>query len=137
MQHVSHEHHIVPTATYIKTFFALSILMLVTILAAKVDFPGGVIVNNVIAMAIASVKAFLVIWIFMGIKWATKLTRLWTAAGFITFSLMFLILGDYAFRYDEVVPSWTGRPESSLPRVIDGRKNSVQPDKVDINFRPR
>lgn len=134
---LQHSHHIVPTATYVAVLVALTVLMLATIGASYVNFPGGVLVNNLIAIGIACIKAFLVIWFFMGIKWATKLTRLWAVTGFIVFPLMFIMFCDFFVRFNEVVPSWDGRPDPALPRVIDPVGQSKQPNDVDLGFRPR
>lgn len=130
-------HHIVPTITYIKTLVALAVLMGITIGASYINLPGGIVVNNFVAMLIASIKAFLVMWVFMGLRWATGLARLWAVAGWITFTLMFIIYLDYGTRKYEVVPSWDGRPEPATPRVIDHTKQAGQPDEVDRNFFPR
>jgi len=135
---LQHSHHIVPTATYFFTFLALAALMLLTIFASYWTLPGGVLSNNLLAMGIAVVKAFLVIWIFMGIKWATKLARLWAVAGFIVMPLMFIMFQDFFLRYHEVAPSWDPKqPEMAMPRVMDGKNPIVDIDKNKIGFRPR
>jgi caa(3)-type oxidase subunit IV len=134
---LQHSHHIVPTFTYVKTLVALTILMLLTIFASYWNAPGGVVVNNLIALGIACLKAFLVIWVFMGIRWSTKLARLWAVAGFVTLPLMFIMFQDYFVRHNEVVPSWDGRPDSALPRVIDPVGQSKQVEPVDRGLRPR
>lgn len=134
---LSHAHHIVPTSTYFKTFLALSVLMLATIFAAEVSWPGGVLVNNLIAMAIACLKAFLVIWVFMGIRWATPLARLWAIAGFVVMPLMFIMFQDFFVRSNEVTPSWNGHQETDLPRVLDPVGSSKQVPLNERGFRPR
>jgi cytochrome c oxidase subunit 4 len=136
LQHASAQHHVVSTATSIKVLVTLAVLMVLTIGASYMDV-GIVVLNNVIAMAIACIKAILVMTYFMGLKWATPLTRLWAVAGFIIFSLMFIILFDYNTRSNEIAPSWDGRPEPATPRVVDPKGQSVMPDPVDHGFRPR
>lgn len=64
------EHHIVPIQVYLKVFVALLVLTVVTVLAARVDFG---IFNTVIALGIASAKAYLVGGYFMGLKYDDKL----------------------------------------------------------------
>ncbi len=118
----SHEHHIVPTSTYIKTLLALFVLMVITVLVAGVNLPrigflSGTVVNQVIALAIALIKAFLVVTIFMGVKFGTKLIKLWASVGFIWVLLIFGILGDYTMRKYEPAPSWDSKADSALPRV--------------------
>ena len=68
----SHEHHIVPTSTYVKTLLTLFALMVLTVWAASFNLPkigpfSGTVVNQVVALVIAVTKAFLVITIFMGV----------------------------------------------------------------------
>lgn len=135
---LQHSHHIVPTFTYVVTFVVLTVLMLATIGASYMNLPGGVLTNNLVAMAIAVVKAFLVIWIFMGIKWATKLTRLWAVAGFVVLPLMFIMFQDFFLRYHEQVPSWDPKqPDSAMPRLMDPKNPNVEIDPNRIGFRPR
>ena len=104
--HLDNGAHVVPIKTYAFTLFLLFILMATTLVCAFITFPGGTIVNNVIAMTIACIKAGLVISIFMGVWYGTKLTKLWAALGFVWFTMLFMIFADYASRSYEVSPSW-------------------------------
>jgi len=133
---LQHSHHVVPTSTYFLTLCALTILMLATIGASYVNFPGGVIVNNLIALAIAFVKSFLVIWIFMGIKWATPLTRLWAVCGFLVLPLMFIMFEDFFVRGNEVVPAWEARDSSTLPRQLNAEDANKQAPAAEFGLRP-
>lgn len=124
--------------TYFATFLALTALMLSTVAISYVNLPGGVLANNLAAMAIAVVKAFLVIWIFMGIKWAPKLARLWAVAGFIVMPLMFIMFQDFFMRYQEQVPAWdSNQQESALPRKMDAKNPDEQVPNVGTGLRPR
>jgi cytochrome c oxidase subunit 4 len=129
-------HHVVSTKTSVVVLIALTVLMFVTIAAAEVHLPY-VWMNNVVAMAIATLKAFLVMTFFMGLKWATSLTKLWAGAGFVVFILMFIILLDYGTRKYEVVPNWGNQEVTATPRVVDPTAQHQQPDKYDAGFRPR
>lgn len=80
----THEHHIIPFATYLKVFIALLVLTVITVAAARVDFGA---LNAVVAFAIASVKAGLVLAIFMHLKYDDKLNRV-----IIGSSVFFLII---------------------------------------------
>ena len=112
LSHV-HEHHIVPVATYAKTLGALIVLMVLTVAISRVHL--GSIANNLVAMTIAICKALLVVMIFMGVKYSTKLTKLWAATGFVWLTLMGIILVDYYTRGNEVVPTgFYGDTGSSL-----------------------
>ncbi|MBV6458140.1 MAG: hypothetical protein HONBIEJF_01263 [Fimbriimonadaceae bacterium] len=121
----SHGHHIHGPSVKVMTLnlFALLILMVLTIAAAQVNFgnvvgnqAAGSFINNIIAMTIAIVKATLVVAIFMGVWYSSKLTKLWAAAGFIWFLTMFFVLCDYMTRSMEPVPTFSGAPESAYPR---------------------
>src|SRR5260221_3136527 len=101
--------------------------MVATVVFAQMPFPNlnlgfatlhGTMINNIIAMAIAVTKASLVINFFMGVKYATKLTKLWAMAGFVGFSLMFLVFGDYSTRKNEPTPPWPADPVSSMRRSL-------------------
>jgi cytochrome c oxidase subunit 4 len=70
--HGSHDHHIIPLKTYLTVFGALIFLTVITVLAAKVDFGAF---NAVVAFAIASVKAGLVLSIFMHLKYDNMMNR--------------------------------------------------------------
>jgi len=137
----NHEHHIVPTQTYFLTLVALTVLMVITVAVAKVNLPeigpfSGTVVNQTIALVIACIKAFLVVWIFMGIKWSTNLTKLWAMLGFIWFTLFSIIFADYTTRQYEPVNSWE-KEGSGLPRTIKGRMPQPMLDPNDANMRPR
>ena len=55
--------------------------------------------NVVVALAIALLKASLVAWIFMGVRFSAPMTRLFVVAGLIWLTIMIIITGgDYATR---------------------------------------
>lgn len=66
----SQHHHIIPLATYVKVLVALLILTVLTVAASRFDFGA---MNTVINIGIASVKASLVLAIFMHLKYDDKL----------------------------------------------------------------
>jgi cytochrome c oxidase subunit 4 len=86
----AHEHeqgHVVPESTFFKVLLALLVLTVITVLAAKVDMGQWNILG---AMLIASVKASLVILIFMHGKYENKI--LWTYI-LIPFILLAIMIG--------------------------------------------
>lgn len=89
------QHHIIPVSAYIKVWVALMFLLILTVVAADIDL--GVL-NNIIAMAISVTKAVLVIMIFMGVYYSTKLTKVWAMVGFVWVLFLTGILSDYAAR---------------------------------------
>lgn len=120
-----HEHHITPVRDYVLTFFALLVLMILTVIAAQYNFG---IANNLIAMAIAITKATMVVLIFMGVRHNTRLTWLWAGLGFVWFLLLFGILSDYYTREWNPTPGWEeSTPEGAKPTSpqIQGSQNQT------------
>ncbi len=93
---VGSQHHIVPVKTYLVTWLILLVLMSATIAASYVQLPG--VGNNIVALIIATIKAVLVVMVFMGVKYSTKLVKIWAMIGFIWVTFIFGILIDYATR---------------------------------------
>ena len=121
MSNKDHAHHITPWPTLAKNLAWLMLLMVLTIAFARADIFEGLstVANNFIAMTIAVIKACLVIAIFMGVKYSTKLTKLFAIGGFVWLILIFGILIDYASRHWEPVTGWEpDTPSSSLPRSL-------------------
>lgn len=136
----AHEHHIVPTSTYFKTLLALVALMALTVWVAGFNLPrigpiSGTVVNQVVALAIALVKAGLVVTIFMGVKFGTKLIKLWASLGFIWVLLIFTILGDYTTRKYEPAPSWDKQVDSALPRVTPEEPEMPRANDLNVKIR--
>ena len=66
--------------------------------------------NVVVALLIAVIKASLVAWIFMGVRYSTNMTRLFVIAGLVWLTIMILITGgDYLTR------SWDYQPQPWAP----------------------
>ena len=101
-----HEEHHGPTVKmYFAIFFALAILTVVTVLAARFDFAPligaemGGFVNNVVALGIAVTKASLVVLFFMHVKYENKLVGLAVVASVIWLAFLILItISDYLTR---------------------------------------
>jgi cytochrome c oxidase subunit 4 len=93
---VEHEHHIVGPKTYLLILGTLMVLTATTTGAAFIDM--GVF-NPIIALAIAVLKAVLVILFFMHIRYSSKVMMLTVGAGFFTFLvLVTMTLSDYISR---------------------------------------
>ena len=100
----SHEHHVQPVGLYLGIYALLLVLLVLTVLVARWDMGG--IINNGVALAIAVVKALLVILFFMGTRYSSKLTWLWASAGFAFLIIMLMTVGDYITRNWESVHGW-------------------------------
>jgi caa(3)-type oxidase subunit IV len=138
----THEHHIVSTSTYFLTLVALVVLMVITVAIAQWNIPGfwifsGTVVNQLVALVIATIKALLVITIFMGVKWGTTLTKLWVIAGFVTLPLLFGILGDYCTRKYEQQPGWEKIEDGALPRISYENPTKPPADSSELNVKIR
>ena len=101
-----HEMHHGPTVKmYFAIFFALAILTVVTVMAARFDFAPmmgvqmGGFVNNIVALGIAVTKASLVVLFFMHVKYESKLVGLAVVASVIWLAFLILItVSDYLTR---------------------------------------
>ncbi|MBV8817463.1 MAG: cytochrome C oxidase subunit IV family protein [Acidobacteriaceae bacterium] len=90
------EHHIAPVRDYVGVWVALVILTFTTAGVAYIDMGPF---NIVVAISIAVVKMALVVWIFMGVRYTTTLTRLFVVAGFFWFLILIVLTGqDYISR---------------------------------------
>lgn len=85
---------------YLYTFGALLLLLGATVEVARHDFGRF---NFPMTMLIATSKAALILWIFMGLKRSTSLTRLFAAMGFMWLAILLLLtMADYLTR----TPLW-------------------------------
>ncbi len=63
-------------------------------------------INVVVALVIACIKATLVAWIFMGVRYTPNLTKLFCVAGILFLSILLLVtFSDYSSR------DWTYQPQ--------------------------
>jgi cytochrome c oxidase subunit 4 len=90
-------HHIVGPKVYVAILICLLIGTTLTVWASFVDMG---IWNPVVALAIATGKAVLVVLFFMHVKYSTKLTKLTIGSGLFIFffGLIGLIMADYISR---------------------------------------
>lgn len=66
--------HIVPIEVYTLVYVSLLIMTGITVWVAQYDFGGSGMLNLIIAMAIATVKAGVVTLFFMHLTWESKIT---------------------------------------------------------------
>jgi cytochrome c oxidase subunit 4 len=90
------EHHIVSPLTYTIIFGTLLTFTGITVGAAYIDLG---ILNPIVALAIASIKAVIVILFFMHVKYQSNLVKMTVSAGFFTFLVLItMTLTDYMSR---------------------------------------
>ena len=88
--------HVVPVRVYLAVFVALLALTALTVFAAGLDLGRA---NTPLALSIAATKAALVVLFFMHVRYASRLTQLFVAAGFVWLGfLICLTLADYLSR---------------------------------------
>lgn len=112
-------HHVTSRATLWRTYAALMVLMVATVLAAVIPHTDHWLMSwfsNVLAMTIAISKAILVILFFMGVKYSSGLVKIFAVLGFAWFLLLFVLYADYATRPWEPVRGWEKTPPTGLPR---------------------
>jgi cytochrome c oxidase subunit 4 len=91
-----HEPHIIPFRTNLAVFAALMVLLFVTVAAAYVNLGAW---GLPVAMAIATVKALLILLYFMHIRYASRLQWIFSAAAFLWLGIMIAItMSDYVSR---------------------------------------
>ncbi len=100
-----HGPHIATSANYLFIFTALLVLTAVTVWAATMELG---FLNTPVAMAIASVKAILVILYFMHLKFSPGQTKLAAAAAiFWLLILLIITFFDYIGRtWQDNPPGW-------------------------------
>jgi cytochrome c oxidase subunit 4 len=88
--------HNVGPRVYLAILFALLALTALTVWASYVDLG---LWNPVIALAIATTKAAMVVLFFMHVKYSSRLTKLTVFAGIFTFLILVtMTLTDYISR---------------------------------------
>jgi len=111
----SHGHeeigHIIPESTFVKVLVTLLILTVITVLAAQVDMGKWNIAG---ALVIASVKASLVIAVFMHGRYENKI--IWTYI-LVPFILLFIMIGG-VFTDDP----FRSHPENSQQAAVEAPK---------------
>lgn len=106
-------HHIIEPYVYYRVFAILTVLFILTLAVAFFDIShltGWPPANIVIALVIAVVKAAVIVLYFMHVKYASKLTQMFAAAGLVWLSLLFIFaFADYFTRGWNPPPGgWSG-----------------------------
>ena len=88
--------HVSPLSTYLSIFAALMVLSAITVGAAFINLGSF---NPVVALAIAVIKATLVILFFMHVKYSSRLTKITVVMSFFFVAILFAeTFMDYATR---------------------------------------
>ena len=118
-EHSATQH--VSLGTYLVVFAALIVLLAITVAVAFFVHAGDL--NLIIALAIATIKATLVVLYFMHVKYASRLTKIFVCAAFLWLLILFgLTFSDYLTRdWLPVSRGWTEREAerpAQLPRPV-------------------
>ena len=88
--------HVVPLRTYYLIFLTLMVCTAITVAVAFVDLGP---LNIIVAMAIAVLKATLVVLFFMHVKYSTRLTWAVVLGSIFWLGILFVLtMGDYLTR---------------------------------------
>jgi cytochrome c oxidase subunit 4 len=105
--------HVSPVSRYITIFGALMVGTALTVGAAFVDLPFSL--NFPVALAIAVIKASLVIAFFMHVKYSSRYVKLIVGVALFFFGIMFtLTFTDYFSREWFTAPGGSTSPASIL-----------------------
>ena len=90
-------HHRAPLTAYFAVFFALMVLTILTVWVSRIDLGT---MNTAVAMAIAVVKALVVILWFMHVIHSPRLTWIVVIASFLWLGVLFVLtFSDYLTRH--------------------------------------
>ena len=93
-----HPPHVVPASLFMGVLVGLLFLTIITVAVSRLDFGSF---NMLIAMAIAAVKASLVMTFFMHLKWDTAINNITIISSFLFLALLFIFtIADYSTRED-------------------------------------
>jgi cytochrome c oxidase subunit 4 len=123
----SSEDHVDPLKSYLVVFVALMVLLFMTVGAYYLKFdewfgPQWGFINTAIALIIATVKATLVVLVFMHLRHGTRLTWVIASTGAVWLCIMItFFFADYLSRADipENAPgAGTAYKSLSIPEVV-------------------
>jgi cytochrome c oxidase subunit IV len=95
-EHEEYQEHVVPYTVYLAVFGALMVLTGLTVVVAFFDLGN---LNVAVALAVAVIKATLVVLFFMHVKYASMTTKLVVVSSLVWLGFLFFItLSDYLTR---------------------------------------
>lgn len=118
--HAADEPHIVPLRVYLTIFTLLMVFTVLTVWVAVLDLGEYGWLHTPLALAIATVKATLVVLWFMHVKYGSRLVWVFVVAGLAWLALLVgITVGDYVGRTWEPDPNaWRAGVEGTAPRHL-------------------
>jgi cytochrome c oxidase subunit 4 len=119
--------HLVATGTYVAVLSILMALLALTVTAAFVDMDQWTTAhglgsgwNTALALTIAVLKGLLILLFFMHVKYGSRITWAFSAAGFVWLMIMLsLTMTDYLSRNHPPGVSAKGEPRYVLPPQVE------------------
>ena len=117
-EHDAHEEH-TSLGTYFVIYLLLMVFLFLTVWVAYQPWDKWNLkaLSVVVALAIATIKALLVVFYFMHVRHATRLTKIFVVSGFLWLGIMFVFTySDYLSR--SWLPNssgWSAVPRHQLP----------------------
>ena len=96
------DHHITPFRVYLVVYISLVILTVLTVWMSRIDL-GLNIINVLIAMLVASIKAMIVILYFMHQKYESTLNRITFFSAFFFLAVFFTLSSIDVFTRDYMI----------------------------------
>lgn len=109
-EHAEHQHPEIGLPVYFTIFGALLVGTALTVAMAFIHL--GAILNDLVAVTIACIKATLVVLYFMHVRYGSGLMKVFAGAGFVWLILLLSILmTDYVSRqWGAPLPGWVELP---------------------------
>ena len=119
--HAEHTHEVAPLSTYLKVYFTLLFLTIVTVGVSYLGLPSTI--SIVVAMIVASIKAFFVCAWFMHLMHDSKLNIIMFFASIWFMGIFFVFtVSDLSFR--DRVMKYQGHFEYRQDKAIEYEKSN-------------
>ncbi|HZL33792.1 MAG TPA: cytochrome C oxidase subunit IV family protein [Tepidisphaeraceae bacterium] len=125
------QEHLVAPRLYLAVLIALMILLIITVVTAFINLDAlGSGWNTIIAVTIAVLKGLLILLFFMHVRYASRLTVVFAAAGFVWLGIMLtLTMSDYLTRNHPPGINPKGEPRY----IAEPEPTGSKPPQLDVS----